>query len=151
MSTGKGENPVIILIIVLALAIFGVWTMKNNPAPVLNFDGTTNDSTNKTGTVAVDTSAREITYGEALAIYKNSRIQFDTLCQASPNNFVYKNGTNIMIDNRSPVSRSIKVGSVYNVEAYGFKIIQLSSIVLPTKWLVDCDNSQNVATITIQR
>lgn len=92
-----------------------------------------------------------LTYAQALAKYKDARIQLGENCQASPNNVTYKNNTSIMIDNRAPVSRTVKVGSAYNVKAWGFKIIKLSSATLPATWYVDCDKSQNVATILIQK
>jgi len=56
-----------------------------------------------------------------------------------------------MIDNRAPVARTVKVGSTFPIKAYGFKIVNLSSATLPATWYVDCDSSQNVATILIQK
>lgn len=92
-----------------------------------------------------------LSYNEALAFYKDRRIQFDTNCQAIPNNITFKNNTNIMIDNRSAESRTIKIGTTYTVKGYGFKIIKLSAGTLPTTYLVDCNSQQNVATILVQK
>jgi hypothetical protein len=157
MSTSK-ENPMIILVIVLALVAYGLLTNSSNPVPVVNNNTTTNPNTTTSitntntnvGDVNVNTPLETISYGEALVIYKDFSIQFDTACQANPNNVVYRNGTNIMIDNRSPFTRTIKIGSVYTVEPYGFKIIKISSTFWPVKWIVSCDKSQDVATIIIQ-
>lgn len=146
MSSGK-ENPVIVLVIVLALAGYGLWLMKTSPEPVVD-DTTTNPVVKIPDYTNPDTP---ISYGDALIRYKDARIQLDSKCQATPNNITYKNGTNIMIDNRAEVARKVKVGSTYSIEAYGFKIIKLSSSVLPVTWFVDCGASQNVATILIQR
>jgi hypothetical protein len=55
-----------------------------------------------------------------------------------------------MIDNRSEVARTVKVGSSFGIKAWGFEIVKLSSATLPATWYVDCDKSQNVATILIQ-
>ncbi|MCM2338834.1 MAG: hypothetical protein NDI62_00030 [Burkholderiales bacterium] len=92
-----------------------------------------------------------ISYADALVKYKNSRIQLDETCQAIPNNVTYKNNTYVMVDNRSASPRSIKLGADYTVRAYGFRLIKLSSDTLPATFLLDCGNSQNVATILIQK
>jgi len=92
-----------------------------------------------------------LTYEQALIKYKDYRLQIDTQCRVSPNNITYKNKTNIMLDNRSPVSRTVKVGSTYTIKPWGFKIITVSASTFPTKLLVDCDKSQNVATILVQK
>jgi hypothetical protein len=92
-----------------------------------------------------------ISYADALIRYKDKRLQFDTICQAHPNTVTYKDNTGIMIDNRSPVARTIKIGTNYSIKAYGFKIVILPDIYLKSKTLlVDCDKSQNVATILVQ-
>lgn len=91
-----------------------------------------------------------LTYAEALDMYKDRRIQLDDECQAFPNNITYKQNTDIMIDNRSGVSRQVSVGSTIAVPAYGFKIVNISSVSLPQVIYIDCNESQNVATILIQ-
>ncbi len=103
------------------------------------------------GSVNASSPAATLSYQQALVKYKDARIQLDKTCQASPNNATYKNNTSIMIDNRAPVARTVKVGSVFSIKAYGFKIVKLSSATLPATWLVDCGSSQNVATILIQK
>ncbi len=93
-----------------------------------------------------------LSYQEALAQYADARIQIDSTCQVSPNNVTYKDGTSIMLDNRSSVSRTIGgLGSTFSIKAYGFKIVKLSSNTLPATLLMNCDGSQNVATILIQK
>ncbi|MFA7285761.1 MAG: hypothetical protein WC011_02860 [Candidatus Paceibacterota bacterium] len=94
--------------------------------------------------------AVSLSYEQALIKYKDARLQLDKTCQASPDKMTFKNGTSIMLDNRAPVSRTVKVGSTYTIKAYGFKIIKLSASKLPVTYLVDCDKSQNVSTILLQ-
>ena len=148
----KGENPIIILIIVAILAVYGLWLMRNNPVSTVNYNqpipfvGYTNNNP-----INIINYVPTSSYGQALLKYGSTRIQFNTTCQATPNNVTYKNSTNIMIDNRSAVAHTVKVNSVYTIPAYGFKIIKLSSAILPVQFLVDCDNSQNVATILLQK
>lgn len=102
------------------------------------------------GSVNATTPVATLSYQQALVKYKDARIQLDNTCQASPDKMTFKNGTSIMIDNRAPVARTVKVGSTFSIKAYGFKIVKLSSDTIPTTWLVDCDGSQNVSTILIQ-
>jgi len=143
-------------VVVVAIIIF--WLMsKKVDAPVVgvdqNIDQTaltpTEDLSN--GSVNAVKSTPAISYKDALIKYKDTRIQLDSRCQATPNNVTYKNNVFIMIDNRSSAARTVKIGSVYSVKAYGFKIIKLSSANLPVTWLMDCDKSQNVATILLQK
>lgn len=103
------------------------------------------------GSVNAGKPAPTISYAGALAKYKNARIQLDKMCQAVPHNVTYKNGANIMIDNRAPIARTVKIGAEFSIKAWGFKIVKISSAKLPATWLIDCDKSQNVATILIQK
>ena len=140
----------VVLVVVLGL----VYWSKSSPAPVAEENTpAVVDSTEDTGVGSVNTGsgAASISYANALVKYKNARLQLDKNCQASPDQMTFKNNSYLMVDNRAPVSRTVKVGSVFNIKAYGFKIVKLSSAKLPATWLVDCDKSQNVSTITIQK
>lgn len=95
-----------------------------------------------------------LSYQQALTTYANRRIQFDTMCQATPNAAVFAAGQNIMLDNRSPDTRTIHLGSLgsVSIKGYGFKIVNLSLAGLTANALaVDCDASQSVAIITVQK
>ncbi|MDE2030941.1 MAG: hypothetical protein KGI58_01630 [Patescibacteria group bacterium] len=151
----------VVIIIVAAGILFFVFRNKNAVAPVTENTNTTSttDNTqtaNKVESVQ-DTSqttgigAVSISYTNALAKYADRRIQLDNMCQASPNTVTYKDNTGIMIDNRSAETRTVKIGTNYTIKPYGFKIIVLPDVYLKSKTLlVDCDASQNVATILIQ-
>ncbi len=94
-----------------------------------------------------------LSYARALELYAAKRIQFDAGCQAIPNAATFKNGTLIMLDNRSGENRVIHMGSLgnYSVKAWGFKIVDLSSDMLPNPMAVDCGPMENVAIVTVQR
>lgn len=92
-----------------------------------------------------------MTYREALVAYKDARIQLDGACNATPFTSTYKNGTSVMIDNRSSVDRTVFLGKKFVVKAYGFAIVKLSSDTLPKTLLLDCDGQQNSATVLIQK
>jgi len=147
------DKAILELVIVLVLVGFALWSLKKDPAIISN---TTNDNQivfptdDKSPATTVPTTAT-ISYAQALQKYKDARIQLNQDCQATPNNVTYKNNTNIMIDNRASVTRTVRVGSSFSIPAYGFKIVKLSSTTLPATWGVDCAGSQNVATILIQK
>lgn len=155
------------LIWVVAIVVIGWFAMSafNNPASTetpapATQTATSTATTTKTTTTVKKTSVPlanqpvSMSYQKALETYKdNKRIQLsgDAVCQASPNNVMYKNGTTIMIDNRSSKTRTIKLIGTYSIEGYGFKIVTLSSKTLPVTFLMDCNQQQNVAKILLQK
>ncbi len=151
----KNKKIFIELVVVLVLVGFGIWGLSQNPAPapVANKNGVSpaQDVAGNAGNVDASAPGASISYAQALVKYKNARLQLDKICQASPDKMTFKNGANLMVDNRAPVARTVKVGSVFPLKAYGFKIVNLSSATLPATWYVDCDKSQNVSTILIQK
>ncbi len=154
------------VVAIIVLGWFVVTTLNDSTlvgiedvAPVTQTATSTATTTKKTTTatkkvsVPIANQPVSMSYQNALELYKdNKRIQLsgDAFCQVSPNNVMYKNGTSIMIDNRSSKTRTIKVGSTYTIEGYGFKIIKLSSATLPATLLMDCDQQQNVAKVLLQ-
>lgn len=150
---GKDQKILVELIVVLVLVGFGFWSMKNNFVSNIdtNQPRSSAQDSNEGRINNVGAPPASISYADALVKYKDFRIQLDQSCQARPNNVTYKNNTFIMIDNRASVSRVVKVGSTFSLKGYGFKILKLSSAILPATWYVDCDKSQNVATILIQK
>jgi hypothetical protein len=143
-------------VVVVVILVFVFYFMNKNSTPVVinntvDNQGVVSTEDTSAGSINAGVSVAPISYASALIKYKNARIQLDKMCQATPNNVTYKNNASIMIDNRAPVARTVKVGSVFSVKAWGFKIIKLSSATLPSTWLVDCDKSQNVATVLIQK
>ncbi len=108
----------------------------------------TNNSVTPTP-IPVATSA--LSYSQLVAQYGNNRIQFDANCQAQPGNVVFKNGTKILLDNRSNQPRSISVNNInYNLGAYGYQVILLSSSTLPQTIKLGCNGLVNVGTIQLQ-
>lgn len=122
---------------------------SSNPTITPAKTAATKSTTSTTGSDAVSVS-----YEKALEVYTGkTRIQLmgDTVCQVSPTMATYKNGTSIMLDNRTAEARTVTLGTAYTVPAYGFKIVKLSSTTLPVTLLMDCGKQQNVATILLQK
>lgn len=90
-------------------------------------------------------------YTELVKEYDGRRIQFDPRCQAVPNSVTYKNGTKVMLDNRSNNPVTVKVGDTsYTLIGYGYQVIHLSSLSLPKEISVSCGASGNVGKILLQ-
>ncbi|OGZ73706.1 MAG: hypothetical protein A2908_03710 [Candidatus Staskawiczbacteria bacterium RIFCSPLOWO2_01_FULL_38_12b] len=153
------KNIIIIILAVGLLVVLGITVsyMINSPVPSENnISPTDNSATTEPESVQdisgqTSTAVTAISYANALVTYADRRIQIDTACRAYPSNITYKDNTGIMIDNRSPQTRTIKIGTTFTVKPWGFKIFVLPDIYLKSKTiLVDCDQSQNVATILVQ-
>lgn len=153
MNTNTKVIGTILVVALLVLATYFIIKDKDT-APVVTDTtpvATTTTSTTTEVTPPATTPAQALAYADALKKYVDRRIQITSTCQVVPNNVTYKNGTTIMIDNRSNKAKSIKIGSVYTVGAYDFRIITLSSAQLPATFYVDCDKQQNSGTIILQK
>jgi hypothetical protein len=148
MKNKQSGNIVLELIIVLVLVIYGLWLLKHDPVSNSNTNSIANNTANNPNTYVPN---EQLNYSQALERYNARRIQLDASCQSSPRGMSVKNGTHIMIDNRSNMNRTIILDTAYNIPAYGFKIVQIKSSALPATWLLDCDNFQNVATILVEK
>lgn len=143
----------VVVIIIVAGILFFVFRSKQVISPVTTEDTNTTTEPASVQDVGqtIGAGAVSISYANALVKYADRRIQLDRTCQARPNNVTYKDNTGIMIDNRSPQTRTVKVGATYTIKPYGFKIVVLPDIYLKSKTIfVDCDKYQNVATILVQ-
>ncbi len=163
----KNKALIWILVLIIAAGLI-VWAVRSNragapadgsPAGTENSqNGGSLESTEDISAGSVNAPASGVapvtlSYAQALQRYADKRIQFDTDCQAIPNRATFKNGTTIMLDNRSGQARTIHIGSLgdYSVKAWGFKIVTLSSGMLPNPAAVDCGTQENVAIITVQK
>lgn len=148
---------VAVAVIILAGIIYFATKNTKSVEPVVTQDAISDTTTgpesvqDTTAVVPGAPTQPSISYAEALIKYADRRIQLDTQCQAHPINVTYKDNTGIMIDNRSAFTRTVKVGTTFTIKPYGFKIVILPDVYLKSSTLlVDCDKSQNVATILVQ-
>ena len=152
MIIEKINKNVLLFIGILAVLVTGFFIVKsfrNVPIEETNLSDTSSQLSDET--LLDTTPAKSLSYAEALKLYKDKRIQLDTDCRATPSNVTFKNNTKIMIDNRSDVSRAVKLGSTMTIKPWGFKIVTLTSNTLPATLLLDCGALQNVASILIQK
>ena len=141
---------VVLGVIIAAILYFGFGQNNQRPYYSMSQNQVTNQQPESSEDV-VGTGVAPMSYATALAQYADRRIQLDPSCQAYPSTATYKDNTSIMIDNRSPNTRTVKVDSTFIIKPWGFKIVTLSDVTTKPKTIyVDCDGSQNVATILIQ-
>ncbi|MFA5991648.1 MAG: hypothetical protein WC794_05405 [Candidatus Doudnabacteria bacterium] len=94
---------------------------------------------------------KALSYGDAVAKYTNSRIQFNSLCQAIPGQVVFANLTTVMLDNRSDSQQKITIaGQTYIVDAYNYALVTLKQTVMPITLHVGCNNNLNSVEITVE-
>ena len=146
---------ILAVIIVVALVVWNLWEFKGQKEAMQTPQTTASPTpqsggpTSGGGTSFTQTQVQ--TYSAAVAQYEGRRIQFDERCQPNPVDVTFKNGTTIMIDNRSPQAKTIKVGDQsHNLPAYGYRIVALSSSTLPDSFSLSCGNAVNVGRILLQ-
>ncbi len=147
------KNLWISLAVALVVLVLLFWWIQRSPGGGLSSENSEMQSTEDTSEGSINKAAPKaaLSYQQALTKYKNARIQLDKTCQAIPNNVTYKSGSSVMIDNRSSMARTVKLGSSFSIKAWGFKIVKLEPQTVPATWFMDCDKSQNVATVLIQK
>src|SRR3989344_7635459 len=154
------KNKGLLLIVVVLVVVLGYWLMgKEGGLPIGDsvLYPTSSPSSSpaakkappKPGASASPAPARP--YGDLVKEYEGRRIQFDQRCQVVPNDATYKNGSSVMLDNRSSSPVTVKVGTTsYSLIGYGYQVINLSSTSLPKELTISCGSAGNVGRILLQ-
>lgn len=162
-SMTKTQIGIIIGIVVIIIVILLVAGHKSqapvveDKTPLVNTEDTAMTPpariiTQPKVTPPVVATAPTMTYDQAVKAYGERRVQFAQNCQASPTQPTFKGGTEIMLDNRSSETKTLAFdATTYTIPAYGFQIVTLSAETLPHTIMVDCNGSQNVTSILVQK
>jgi hypothetical protein len=148
------SKKTIVWLIVAVLVVIGIWMIYKNSNQNYNLNGDSaflNSPTPtpskvvtkpKTGAKPVGES---MTYSQAVAMYKDSRIQFNELCQATPGQMALKSGQKVMLDNRTSSEITLTMdGKQYVVAGYGWKVVTAStSRPLPYDLDITCKTAKN--------
>lgn len=144
----------------VVVVVGGVWWVSSNKGnlPGYGTQNQANYSSSPSPSSATKPAVKKNTtpissqnYTELVKQYEGRRIQFDDRCQINPQKPTYKNGTSIMLDNRSAQARAVGIGGVkYDLGAYGYRIVTLSSSSLPKELAVTCGSSGNVGSVLLQ-
>ena len=90
-------------------------------------------------------------YGETVSLYANTRIQFDSSCQAYPSRLAMANSVIFMFDNRSNTPQKITVaGKAYVVAPFNYVLTKLSEKILPATLGIACNGQYNTAVIILE-
>lgn len=89
------------------------------------------------------------TYANLMLKYKGKMVQFNKECAVVTNKVTFKQGTDILLDNRDNTAAKIVIGSrTFNLPAYGYKVIDLPTI---GSYQLDCNKRLNVVTVSVQK
>ena len=152
------KNKWLLLTVVVLVVALGYWLMgKGGGLPLGNsVYPTSSPSSSSVAKAPAKKSAAPVPtpskpYGDLVKEYEGRRIQFDSRCQVVPNNATYKNGSSVMLDNRSNNPVTVKVGNTsYSLMGYGYQVINLSSTSLPKELTVSCGSAGDVGKILLQ-
>lgn len=88
-------------------------------------------------------------YANLMLKYKGRMVQFNKECAVITNKVTFKQGTDILLDNRDDAAVKIVIGSrTFNLPAYGYKVIDLPTL---GSYQLDCNKRFNVVTVTVQK
>lgn len=91
------------------------------------------------------------TYAEVAQQYTGRRVQFDVYCQVFPVENTFIEGTEVLLDNRSPDDRVVSLGGIqHGLRGYGWKVVTMTSTEWPATLAIDCGTAKNVGKIVIE-
>lgn len=158
----KSKSSMYVMVgLVAVLVVVGLWLSNKKSVeevpvvtPVENTPSTPNPSSpvgsvsdpDKEGT-SVGSGAGK--YATLMLTYKGRMIQFNKECAVITNKQGFKQGTDILLDNRDNTPVKIVIGSrTFNLPGYGYKVIDLPTI---GSFQLDCNQRLNVVTVTVQK
>lgn len=158
MIKHKKDLQIIIVAVVAVVVLSGIifWYQENPKSNFLDFKLNPKPQNNTSVKTTAPAQNTTLSYEEALQIYKNQRFQFfinnSGSCAMSPYSANLLKGTRAMLDNRSNQQITVYLdGAPYNIKAYGFKIVTLTtSTTLPHTLKVDCNSGKNNGQIILQ-
>jgi hypothetical protein len=142
----------IVVAVIVALVLSNKKEAMNDDVVTPGVENTTTDSNvgaidpNKEG-ASVGSNAGK--YADLVLKYKDRTLQFNEECAVVRNSYTFKQGTDVMLDNRDTTSVKIVVGSrTFNLKAQSYKVIDLGSTGI---YRVDCNDRLNVVTVNVQK
>jgi hypothetical protein len=149
---------VVVVLIVVGLLLSNKKSSTDDMVTPTPVDTTTPDTTTPAPTpkpTGIDPEREGIStsnagiYANLMLKYKGRMVQFNKECAVITNKVTFKQGTDILLDNRDDAAVKIVIGSrTFNLPAYGYKVIDLPTI---GSYQLDCNKRFNVVTVTVQK
>lgn len=153
-KTTKVALGIVAVVIVAGLVLNKTMTKKAPsteipPVPQEEVVATPKSQGKNTSVTPPVTPIETRSYAELILAYRNKTLQFGASCQMPISNYVYKMGTEVLLDNRTNTPIAIKLaGASYDLGAYGYKVAALST---EGTFMVSCGENKNVATVAVQK
>jgi len=153
--------------IMLVVIAVGAWWIYTNKTIVLPGYGNPSSSSSPTPSqvksyksskkpTAPEPSSMSTDYTALIQQYSDKKVQFNEFCHGIPGQLVVKKGQQILLDNRSADTKTIRLDSqTYVLSGYGYKVVVVStSNPLPYSLGIDCrsanGSTENGTAINIQ-
>lgn len=164
-TKSKSGSYVVVAIIVILIILILTMSKKdkdvmqeetpvvnNMEQPVVNTPTPTGSTTTGTGIdpqrEGISTSNAGV-YANLMLKYKDRMVQFNKECAVVSNKVGFKQGTDILLDNRDNTPVKIVIGSrTFYLPGYGYKVIDLPTV---GSFQLDCNSRLNVVTVTVQK
>lgn len=158
--TGLVIGIIVVLVVIVALLMTNKKkdvddTMMPAPTDTSTLpDGTTPPTTKPTTGIDPEREGTSVgsgagTYANLMLKYKGKMVQFNKECAVVTNKVTFKQGTDILLDNRDDTAAKIVIGSrTFNLPAYGYKVIDLPTV---GSFQLDCNKRFNVVTVSVQK
>lgn len=146
----------VLVVVVIAILSFYLGINYNATTPTANQTNSSPTSTNpgltsgsKGASPGVAPKPNSgLSYGQALNLYSNFRIEFDANCKITPPTLNAVSGRKVMFDNRTGKTVNFALNGVkHSLNAYSFLIIPIVSNV---NVRIDCEASYNNGLIIMQ-
>jgi hypothetical protein len=158
----KSKSSMYVMVgLVAVLVVVGLWLSNKKSVeevpvvtPVENTPSTPNPSSSAGSVSDPDKEGTSVgsgagKYATLMLTYKGRMIQFNKECAVITNKQGFKQGTDILLDNRDNTPVKIVIGSrTFNLPGYGYKVIDLPTI---GSFQLDCNQRLNVVTVTVQK
>jgi len=145
------------LVVIVVVALVALWFWKGDKISQNGLTLTPGDSVVVSPTPKPVVSRTSIpvpgaaNYTQLVSEYDGRRLQFNDKCQMTPPTPTFKNGTKIMLDNRSKDSRVVTINDKkYSMIGYGYQLVTLTSTTLPQTLNINCDSMVNAGRILLQ-
>jgi len=142
-----------VVAIVIVLAALWLWKgdkLSQNGLTLFPGDSATPSPTPKPATPKSSVPG-VANYTQLVNEYVGRRLQFNDKCQMTPVSPTFKNGTKIMLDNRSKDPKTVTINDVkYSLVGYGYQLVTLTSKTLPQTLNINCDSLVNAGKVLLQ-